>query len=84
MKLRYTSLLAASFAFISLAANAHDPSLHEQDSLPPAKAKPATCAQLADTQRYSNDVTDADIKALKAKCDAGKKAAPKASDKKAK
>ena len=83
MKLRYTSLLAASLAFISLAANAHDPSLHEQDSLPPAKAKPATCAQLADTQRYSNDVTDADIKALKTKCDAGK-AAPKASDKKAK
>jgi len=84
MKLRHTSLLAASLAFISLGVNAHDPSLHEQDSLPPAKAKPATCVQLADSQRYSNDVTDADIKALKAKCDAAKKAAAKASDKKTK
>lgn len=82
MKPRYTSLLAASLAFISLAANAHDPKLHEHDSLPPAKAKPATCAELADTRRYSNDMTDADIKALKAKCDAEKKAAAPASGKK--
>lgn len=82
MKLRHTLLLAISLAFISLGANAHDPSLHEQNRLPPAKAKPATCAQLADTQRYSNDVTDAEIKALKAKCDAQKKPAAKPSDKK--
>lgn len=80
MKLHYTLLLATSLAFTSLAANAHDPSLHEQDNLPRAKAKPTTCAQLADTRRYSNDVTDADIKALKAKCDAEKKGAAKASD----
>lgn len=82
MKLRDPSLLALSLALFSLGANAHDPSLHEQDRLPPAKAKPTTCAQLADTKRFSSDVTDADIKALKTKCDAEKKAAAKPSDKK--
>lgn len=37
--------------------------------------KPTTCKQLADTKHYSADLTDKDIKALKAKCDAQKKAA---------
>lgn len=82
MKLRHTSLLALSLALFSLGAHAHEPSLHEQDRLPSAKAKPTTCAQLADTKRYSSDVTDADIKALKTKCDAEKKVAAKPSDKK--
>lgn len=57
-----------------LSAQAHDPRLHEPTAAPtPApKAKPATCAQLADTDRYSTDVSDADIKALKDRCGAGK------------
>jgi hypothetical protein len=40
---------------------------------PPAKAKPANCEQLADNKRFSNNLADPDIKALKAKCDAEKK-----------
>ncbi|MEQ1511496.1 MAG: hypothetical protein ABL934_02325 [Lysobacteraceae bacterium] len=66
-----TTFVASSlFAF---AANAHDPSLHEPQ--PSAKAIPTTCVQLADTKHYSNDTTNADIKALKTHCDAEKAAA---------
>lgn len=68
--------LALSIALVAASAAAHDPRLHEPATqAPPAKAKPTACAQLADTQRYSNDLTDPDIKALKAKCDAAAKAA---------
>jgi hypothetical protein len=83
MKFRIASL-AASLLLLSFSAQAHDPSLHEEDRMPVAKDKPTTCAELADTQRYSNDLAEPDIKALKTKCDAAKKAANKASAKKAK
>ena len=83
MKFRIASL-AASLLLLSFGAQAHDPSLHEEDRMPVAKAKPTTCAELADTQRYFNDPADPDIKALKAKCDAAAKAADKASAKKTK
>lgn len=67
--------LALSTALVAASAAAHDPRLHEPATqAPPAKAKATTCAQLADTQRYSNDLTDPDINALKAKCDAAAKA----------
>ena len=67
--------LAFSIALLAASAAAHDPRLHEPEyQAPPAKLKPTTCIQLADTQRYSNDLTDPDIKALKAKCDAAAKA----------
>lgn len=67
---------AASILFATTIAAAHDPRFHEpEEQMPPAKAKPTTCAQLADSRRYSNDLTDPDIKALKARCDAEKAAA---------
>lgn len=53
-----TSLFAAG-------AQAHDPALHEP--APAAKAKPTTCEELADTERYSADLAD---KALTSRCDA--------------
>lgn len=65
------SLTAISTLLLAAAVQAHDPSLHAP--APAAKAKPATCAQLADAQRYSNDLADPDIKALKARCDAADK-----------
>ncbi|GAA4796782.1 hypothetical protein [Lysobacter hankyongensis] len=69
-------VFALSIALVAATASAHDPRFHEPEyQAPPAKLKPTTCAQLADTQRYSNDMTDPDIKALKAKCDATAKAA---------
>lgn len=75
--------LALSIALVAASAAAHDPRFHEPASqATPAKAKPTTCVQLADTQRYSNDLTDPDIKALKAKCDAAAKAADNAQAKK--
>ncbi len=65
--------LAFSIALVAASAAAHDPRLHEPEyQAPPAKYKPTTCVQLADTQRYSNDVTNPDIKALKTRCDAEK------------
>lgn len=81
MKLRIASL-AASLLLLSFGAQAHDPSLHEEDRMPVEKAKPTNCAELADTQRYSNDLADPDIKALKARCDAAKKTADKSPAKK--
>jgi hypothetical protein len=69
---------ALLIALAAASAAAHDPRFHEPATqAPPAKAKPTTCAQLADTQRYSSDLTNPDIKALKAKCDAEKAAAQK-------
>ncbi|WP_298855379.1 hypothetical protein [uncultured Aquimonas sp.] len=71
--LALTTLFAASL--FAAAVQAHDPSLHE--SIPVAKAKPITCEELADTERYSADLAD---KALKATCEAE---ARKAKDSKA-
>jgi hypothetical protein len=64
--------LATLFAtsLFAVSAHAHDPSLHAPP--PVAKAKPATCAELADTQRYSADLADAE---LKTKCEAEAKKA---------
>lgn len=75
MTLRSLSLsaFAVSALLLAISAHAHDPSEHEPSQVPTPTAKPATCAQLADTQRYSNDLTDPDVKALKARCDAAKK-----------
>jgi hypothetical protein len=72
----FLSTTLAASGLLAFAANAHDPSLHEpQYVVPPAKAIPTTCKQLADTQRYSSDTTNTDIKALKSRCDAEKAAA---------
>lgn len=74
MKLRSTLLtLTAATVFAAASTHAHDPSLHD-DAPKPAKLKPTTCAQLADTARYTADLTDVDVKALKTRCDAEKKA----------
>lgn len=71
------SLIVATFAtsalLLAASVNAHDPSLHEENAPPKAKAKPVNCEQLADNERYSNNMGDPDIKALKAQCDAEKK-----------
>ena len=47
-----TALAMLSFATSTLA---HDPALHEHEA---PKAKPTTCAQYADREAYSNDLTD--------------------------
>lgn len=61
--------IAAAFLVASPAAFAHIEG-HESEE---EKLIPTTCAELADTQRYSNDVSYPEIKALKARCDAEKK-----------
>lgn len=69
----FVSTLATTAMLLTASAFAHDPSLHDDYAPPPAKAKPANCEQLADNKRFSNNMADPDIKALKAKCDAEKK-----------
>lgn len=54
---------AAGMLVVATAATAHG----NHDT---PKLKPETCEQLADRARYSNDLSDPDIKALKDKCDA--------------
>lgn len=69
--------VAVSSALFAISAGAHDPGEFERTiSAPAAKPVPATCEQLADPARYSTDVTNPDIKALKTRCDAAKKAGP--------
>jgi len=68
--LTLTALFAVSL--FAKGVQAHDPALHE---LPVVKAKPTTCEQLADTERYSAELAD---KALNSKCEAEGKPAPKA------
>lgn len=57
---------AAGTLVVATVATAHGNHDH------PPKLKPETCEQLADRARYSNDLADPDIKALKDKCDAAK------------
>lgn len=72
MKVRSILLLALTVASLSsLTAIAH-PQGHDDE-----KAIPKTCAELADKRRFTDDVTYPEVKALKARCDAEQKAAPK-------
>ncbi|MCR6626093.1 MAG: hypothetical protein NVV67_07450 [Pseudoxanthomonas sp.] len=72
MKVRSMLVLSlAAMAFSSFTAVAH-PEGHDDE-----KAIPKTCAELADTKRFTDDVSYPEVKALKARCDAEKKAAPK-------
>lgn len=74
MRSNYLFVAALAASLLPVTAFAHDPSLHEENK-PKTLPKPTTCKELADTEHYSADLTDKDIKALKAKCDAEKKAA---------
>lgn len=72
MRVRHLLVIAfASLSVASMTAVAHEG--HDEEEKP----MPTTCAQLADTKRYSNDVAYPQIKALKARCDAEKKAREK-------
>lgn len=51
-----------------MTAFAH-PGGHDDDE----KLIPTTCAQLADKERYTDDVSYPEVKALKERCDAEKK-----------
>ncbi len=76
VRLIVLSAVVASATLFSMAAQAHDPKEFDRMmTTPEAKAVPATCVQLADSHNYSSDVANADIKALKARCDAANKAA---------
>ena len=72
------SVVALSATVMAMNVRAHDPSLHDEMQAPKSMPKAATCKQLADTEHYSADLTDPSVRALKAKCDAEKKAAAKA------
>jgi len=71
VRLMILSTVVASSTLFAVSANAHDPREFDR-MMGPAEAKtlPATCTQLANSSRYSNDVTNPDIKALKTRCDA--------------
>jgi hypothetical protein len=71
MKIRPLALGLCA-ALLPLSAFAHQEG-HGNDDKPLA----ATCSQLDNPQRYVVDTSYPEIKALKAKCHAAKKAAPK-------
>ena len=76
VRLIVLSTVVASATLFSMSAKAHDPAEFDRlMQVAEVQKKPTTCAQLADTNNYSNDVANADIKALKLRCD---KAAAKA------
>lgn len=84
VRLIVVSAVVASVTLFSVSAKAHDPAQFDRMMAPEAKAVPETCAQLADTHNFSNDVSNADIKALQSRCDVARKAeAGKATAKKA-
>lgn len=83
VRLIVVSAVVASATLFAVSANAHDPAQFDRMMASEAKAVPETCAQLADTHNFSNDVSNAHIKALQARCDvAGKVEAGKAPAKK--
>lgn len=65
MTIRPLLIAAAFLVFTSPVAFAHIEG-HESDE---EKLIPATCADLVDTKRYTNDVSYPEIKALKLRCD---------------
>lgn len=72
MKVRSILMLGlVAVAFSSFTAAAHSEG-HDDE-----KAVPKTCAELADTKRFTDDVSYPEVKALKARCDAEKKAVPR-------
>ena len=77
VRLIVLSAVVASATLFSMSAKAHDPAQFDRMMESEAKSVPETCVQLADTHNYSNDVSNADIKALQARCDIAKKAAAK-------
>lgn len=75
VRLMVLSVVVASSSLFALSTSAHDHSkTFDADQ---SKKVPTTCAQLADIHHYSNDVTNPDIWALKARCDAEKEATAK-------
>lgn len=68
MTIRTLLLTAVACASaVSLTVFAH-PGEHEDE-----KRIPTTCEQLADTERYTDDVAYPEVKELKARCDAEEK-----------
>lgn len=71
MKLRHFLLmLCPTMALYVLPATAHDPKDHDHAEHTTALPIPKDCDQLKDTEHYSNDQSNADIAALKKRCDA--------------
>lgn len=58
---------AASAMTFVMSANAHDPKEFDQMMAP--VAVPTNCLQLADTANYRADLGNAEVKALKVRCD---------------
>jgi hypothetical protein len=70
MKTKVMMAVLVSMSMASTNVLAHED--HDDEE----KAIPKTCAQLADTKHYTNDVAYPEVKALKARCDAEKKDKP--------
>ena len=67
---RYVRLIPAfaAMAIATTAGWAHEG--HDEDE----RAIPKTCTQLADTKNFTNDIAFPEVRALKTRCDAEKKA----------
>jgi hypothetical protein len=81
MKRPLTLLCAAAGLSLGVTAAAHNPADADFGHAASAKLVPTTCDQLADKLNYSNDDSNAEIKALKAGCEEKTKAAPAAASK---
>lgn len=70
------SVLVATLVLAATTVSAHDPREFDRMMDQP-KPVPTTCLELADMRNFSTDVSNPDVAALKAYCDAEKKAADK-------
>ncbi len=70
------SVVLTTAAFAATSANGHDPrEFDRMMEVAEAQALPRTCTDLAKRTEQASDATHPDIKALKTRCDAEKKAA---------
>ncbi len=75
VRLMLVSAVFASSALLSQSANAHEPKEFDRMlQVAETQSAPTTCVQLADRGHYASDASNVEIKALKARCDAEKKA----------
>ncbi len=78
VRLMLVSAVFASSAMLSQSANAHDPKEFDRMlQIAKAQSVPETCVELADRGYFPSDAGNAEIKALKTRCDAEAEAAAK-------
>ena len=68
-RIKVLAAFAVTAMTFAMSANAHDPKEFDRMMAPVPRAVPTNCLQLADTANYWADLSNAEVLALKVRCD---------------